>query len=146
MRATLNDTQLDPAFRETVLTLPAETVIAEQMAVIDPQAIHTARRFLRHSLAQALRADFVAVYKANQTKGDYSPDATSSGKRALKNLALSYIAELDDADAHVLAQTQYDAANNMTDRMASLSALANSQAPGKVAAVSYTHLTLPTKA
>lgn len=135
LRATLNDTQLDPAFRETVLTLPAETVIAEQMDVIDPQAIHTARRFLRHSLAQALRKDFLAAYKNNQTKGVYSPDATSSGKRALKNLALSYIAELDDADAHVLAQAQYDAANNMTDRMASLSALANSHAPGKAAAL-----------
>lgn len=135
LRATLNDTQLDPAFRETVLTLPAETVIAEQMDVIDPQAIHTARRFLRHSLAQALRKDFVAAYKTNQTKGAYSPDATSAGKRALKNLALSYIAELDDADAHVLAQAQYDNANNMTDRMASLSALANSQAPGKAAAL-----------
>lgn len=135
LRATLNDTQLDPAFRETVLTLPAETVIAEQMDVIDPQAIHTARRFLRHSLAQALRKDFLAAYKTNQTKGAYSPDATSSGKRALKNLALSYIAELDDADAHALAQAQYDAANNMTDRMASLSALANSHAPGKAAAL-----------
>ena len=135
LRATLNDAQLDPAFRETVLTLPAETVIAEQMDVIDPQAIHTARRFLRHSLAQALRADFLAAYKANQTGSAYSPDATSSGKRALKNLALSYIAELDDADAHALAQAQYDGANNMTDRMASLSALANSHAPGKVAAL-----------
>ena len=135
LRATLNDVQLDPAFRETVLTLPAETVIAEQMDVIDPQAIHTARRFLRHSLAQALRADFLAAYKANQTKGSYSPDATSSGKRALKNLALSYIAELDDADAHALAQAQYDAANNMTDRMASLSALVNSRALGKAAAL-----------
>lgn len=135
LRASLNDESLDPAFRETVLTLPAETVIAEQMEVIDPQAIHTARRFLRLSLAQDLRKDFSAIYKANQTDGAYSPDAASSGKRALKNLALSYLAELDDAEAHALAQAQYDAANNMTDRMASLAALANSQAPGKAAAL-----------
>lgn len=135
LRASLNDQGLDPAFRETVLTLPAETVIAEQMEIIDPQAIHTARRFLRLSLAQDLRKDFSAIYKANQTDGAYSPDAASSGKRALKNLALSYLAELDDADAHALAQAQYDAANNMTDRMASLAALANSQAPGKAAAL-----------
>ena len=135
LRASLNDQTLDPAFRETVLTLPAETVIAEQMEVIDPQAIHTARRFLRLSLAQDLRKDFSAIYKANQTEGAYSPDAASSGKRALKNLALSYLAELDDAEAHALAQAQYDAANNMTDRMASLAALANSQAPGKAEAL-----------
>ena len=76
-----------------------------------------------------------AIYKANQTEGAYSPDAASSGKRALKNLALSYLAELDDAEAHSLAQAQYDAANNMTDRMASLAALANSQAPGKAEAL-----------
>lgn len=135
LRASLNDQTLDPAFREAVLTLPAETVIAEQMEVIDPQAIHTARRFLRLSLAQDLRKDFSAIYKANQTEGAYSPDAASSGKRALKNLALSYLAELDDAEAHALAQAQYDAANNMTDRMASLAALANSQAPGKAEAL-----------
>lgn len=135
LRASLNDQALDPAFRETVLTLPAETVIAEQMEVIDPQAIHTARRFLRLSLAQDLRQDFGAIYKANQTEGAYSPDAASCGKRALKNLALSYLAELDDAEAHALAQAQYDAANNMTDRMASLAALANSQAPGKAEAL-----------
>ena len=135
LRASLNDLTLDPAFRDTVLTLPAETVIAEQMEVIDPQAIHTARRFLRLSLAQDLRKDFSRVYAANQTDGPYSPDAASSGKRALKNLALSYLAELDDADAHALAQAQYDAANNMTDRMAALAALANSQAPGRAAAL-----------
>ena len=135
LRASLNDLTLDPAFRDTVLTLPAETVIAEQMEVIDPQAIHTARRFLRLSLAQDLRKDFSLVYAANQTDGPYSPDAASSGKRALKNLALSYLAELDDADAHALAQAQYDAANNMTDRMAALAALANSQAPGRAAAL-----------
>ncbi|MFC7289987.1 aminopeptidase N [Herminiimonas glaciei] len=135
LRASLNDVALDPAFRETVLTLPAETVIAEQMEVIDPQAIHTARRFLRLSLAKDLRQDFSRVYAANQTDGPYSPDAASSGKRALKNLALSYLAELDDADAHTLAQAQYDSANNMTDRMAALAALANSQAPGRAAAL-----------
>jgi aminopeptidase N len=133
LRATLNESRLDPAFRETILTLPAETVIAEQMDVIDPQAIHAARRFLRQSLGQALRADFIQAHEANKTEGPYSPDAASSGKRALKNLALSYLAELDDADAHTLAQTQYDHANNMTDRLAALSALANSRAPGKTA-------------
>jgi aminopeptidase N len=135
LRATLNSDGLDPAFREIALTLPAETVIAEQMDVIDPQAIHTARRFLRHSLAQAMRADFEKAYELNRIDGIYSPDAASSGKRGLKNLALAYLGELDDADAHALMQAQYDQANNMTDRMAALTALANSRAPGKAAAL-----------
>ncbi|MBP0597690.1 aminopeptidase N [Herbaspirillum sp. LeCh32-8] len=131
LRATLNDAALDPAFRELVLTLPSETMIAEQMEVIDPHAIHVARQFLRRSLARELRDDLLAVYHANQTPGDYSPDAGSSGRRALKNVALSYLAELDDAEALKLAQQQDVAANNMTDRLAALSALVNSAAAGK---------------
>ena len=134
-RATLNDEALEPAFRELALTLPSETVVAEQMQIIDPHAIHAVRRFLRHSLASALRGDWMVAYQANRTPGTYSPDAVSAGKRALKNLALSYIVENDDAEAHHLAQTQYDNANNMTDRIAALTALANSSAPGRDAAL-----------
>jgi aminopeptidase N len=130
-RKTLNDTSLDPAFREVALTLPPESVIAEQMTVVDPQAIHAARRFLRKTLAQALKADWLAVYEANLTPGDYSPDAASTGKRALKNLALSYLSELDDEAVHVLVQKQYGGANNMTDRLAALSALVNTTAVAK---------------
>lgn len=134
-QATLNDGALDTAFREVALTLPSETMIAEQMEVVDPQAIHAARQFLRKTLAQTMRADFVASYKANQTPGAYSPDPAAAGKRALKNMALSYLAELDDADAHALMQQQCNDANNMTDRLAALSGLANSHAPGRNAAL-----------
>ncbi|MBB3214103.1 aminopeptidase N [Herbaspirillum sp. Sphag1AN] len=135
LRATLNDTTLDPAFREVVLTLPSETMIAEQMEVIDPQAIHVARQFLRRSLARALRADLLAAYQANRSEGAYRPDAVSCGKRALQNIVLSYLSELDDEQTHALAQQQNDAANNMTDRLAALAALTNSQAPGKASAL-----------
>ncbi len=134
-RATLNATALDPAFRELALILPSETVVAEQMDVIDPHAIHAVRQFLRRSLAGALRVDWEVAYQSNRTPGSYSPDPESAGKRALKNLALAYLAELDDVDTHQLAQNQYDHANNMTDRIAALTALVNSSAPGKVAAL-----------
>ncbi|HJV73096.1 MAG TPA: DUF3458 domain-containing protein, partial [Noviherbaspirillum sp.] len=130
-RSTLNDTKLDPAFRELALTLPSEIMIAEQMDVVDPHAIHAVRQFLRRSVASALRLDWQVAYQANRTPGDYRPDPESTGKRGLKNLALSYLLELDDADTHLIAQTQYDNANNMTDRIAALSALVNSSAPGR---------------
>ncbi|WP_343586574.1 aminopeptidase N [Herbaspirillum sp.] len=130
LRATLNDASLDPAFRELALTLPSETMIAEQMEVIDPHAIHIARQFLRRSLARELRGDLLDAYRANQTPGAYSPDAASGGRRALKNVALSYLAELDDDEALALAQRQDAEANNMTDRLAALAALLNSTAGG----------------
>src|SRR3546814_12542909 len=79
-RLTLNNRALDAAFRDVALTLPAETVIAEQVDVIDPQAIHAARRLLRHSLAQALREDFIAAYEVNRNEGAYSTEPIEDGK------------------------------------------------------------------
>lgn len=134
-RATLTNQTLDPAFREIALILPSETVIAEQMEVVDPHAIHAARRFLLKALAEALRSDWLDAYQINQLDGEYRPDAASAGKRGLKNLALSYLLELDDQDVHALAVTQFDTANNMTDRLAALQCLANSSAEQRHAAL-----------
>ncbi len=120
----LADETLSPAFRELALTLPSETYLADQMREANPAAIHRARQFVRRELARALHAEWLAAYEANQTPGAYEPTPAASGKRALKNLALSYLAELDDpADAVRLANAQYDHADNMTDRAAALGAL-----------------------
>ncbi len=127
LRRTLNDTTLDAAFREQALTLPSVTNIAEQMTVINPQAIHTARHFMLSELTRHLKTDLLAAYKGNLTPGKYSPDAISTGKRALKNLALSYLQYLPDADTFALADRQYANAKNMTDRIAALSAMINAQ-------------------
>jgi len=125
-RALLADETLDPAFRELALILPSETIIAEQMDVVDPQAIHTARQFMRRTIGASLRAELLAQYHANQTPGEYSPDALSAGKRALKNLCLSYLLVAPDAVTQTLAQHQCEHAANMTDRFAALVALIHS--------------------
>ena len=125
-RAVLTDATLDPAFRELALILPSETIIAEQMEVVDPQAIHNARQFMRRSIAAALKTELLAQYHANQTPGAYSPDALSAGKRALKNLALSYLLVAPRAGELKLAREQFESATNMTDRAAALVALIHS--------------------
>ena len=127
-RAVLTDDTLDPAFRELALILPSEGIIAEQMDVVDPQSIHTARQFMRRTIGRALKPELLAVYHANQTPGAYSPDATSAGKRALKNLALSYLLIAPAKEELALAQQQFDEATNMTDRAAALVALIHSGA------------------
>jgi aminopeptidase N len=130
LRKTLLDSTLDPAFREQALLLPSESMIADKMKVVDPQAIHAARQFLRRTIGARLRQEWLAQYRANLTPGAYSPDAASAGRRALKNLALSYLASVPtDADV-ALAQTQYDGAGNMSDRSAALGALIHANAHG----------------
>lgn len=131
----LNDDALSPAFRELALTLPSEAYLADQMNEADPAAVHRARQFVRRELAAALRADWLAAYERHATPGDYAPTPDAAGRRALKNLALAYLAELDDpADAVRLAHAQYDAANNMTDRAAALGALLSAAAGSTSAA------------
>ncbi|WP_189355638.1 aminopeptidase N [Undibacterium squillarum] len=125
LRNTLNDTTLDPAFRELVLTLPSELVIAEEFDEVDPQAIHTARQYARAAISDALRGDLLTAYENNLTPGAYSPDAEPAAKRALKNLALSYLADWPQQATFELALTQFDEAENMTDRLAALHALVN---------------------
>jgi len=126
LRAMLNDTTLDAAFREQCLTLPSISNVAEQMEVIDPHAIQKARHFMYSELTRQLSSDLIAVYKQNLTKGKYSPDAISSGKRGLKNLALAYLQYESDVSMFELAQHQCAHAKNMTDRIAALSAMVNS--------------------
>jgi aminopeptidase N len=131
----LTDETLSPAFRELALVLPSESYLAEQMAEADPAAVHAARQFVRKRVATALRGEWLALYARHTTPGPYEPTPQAAGHRGLKNLALSYLAELDDpTEAIRLAGAQYDAANNMTDRAAALSALLAASATTATAA------------
>jgi aminopeptidase N len=125
LRTTLNDQTLDPSFRAVVLTLPSELMLSEQCAVIYPQAIQTARQFMRKTLSEGLKADFITNYEANLTPGKYSADAKSAGKRGLKNLCLSYLLGWEDETTLQLAHAQIAAADNMTDHLAALMSLIN---------------------
>ena len=132
LRALLSDAALDPAFRELALILPSESVIADQMTIVDPQAIHAARQFMRRTMGELLAPELLAQYQANLTPGPYSPDALSAGKRALKNLALAYLSCAPSPAAVALAQQQFDTAGNMTDRSAALAALIHGPAAAAV--------------
>jgi aminopeptidase N len=127
--ALLIDDTLDPAFRDLVLTLPSESMLSEQVEVIDPQAIHQARRSLRRFLAHSLQAELQKVYAANEVVGPFSPEPQHTGRRALRNNALSYLAELRDTSAQAMLQSQLAGAGNMTDRLAALAAMTNNDHP-----------------
>ena len=121
----LADAAGDPAFAAEALSLPSEGYLAEQMEEVDPDAIHSVRVALRKHLATQLKDMLLAAYATFATPGPYSPDAGSAGRRALRNLCLSYLMELDDTGIRARCLHQFDHADNMTDAMAALAALAN---------------------
>ncbi|XHS80551.1 aminopeptidase N [Burkholderiaceae bacterium UC74_6] len=135
MRAVLNSSELDSAFKALALTLPGEAYIAEQLEVVDPQDIHAAVEAAQLQLADALRDDWIAAFEANQVAGGYTPDPVPAGKRALANLALSMLVLDAKAQNRTDAGTwlgrayqRFKDANNMTDRMGALAALVNGHA------------------
>jgi aminopeptidase N len=112
----------DHAFAAEALALPAESFLAEQMEVVDPDRLHASRNSLRIEIARALKDDLLRTYETLKGKGAYSPDAASTGRRALRNLSLGYLGELGMS---ALAYSQFKSADNMTDSMAALGVLAN---------------------
>jgi len=135
-RRVLADAEADPAFAAEAVALPAESVLAEQMEVVDPDALHAARNRVREALALALRAEWMATYDRCRTTGPYSPDAASAGRRALRAACLGYLAELHDPSIYALCLQQFSQADNMTDTMAALSTLANHDCPERLQALS----------
>ncbi|MGA8049521.1 MAG: aminopeptidase N C-terminal domain-containing protein [Burkholderiales bacterium] len=115
----------DPAFAAEALALPAEGFLAEQMAVVDPDALHAARNLLRRRIATALKEPLLAAYRANAVPGPYAPESAAIGRRALRNLCLGTLMELDTADIRALCYEQYAQSDNMTESFAALGFLAN---------------------
>jgi len=129
MRKVLRDPALDAAFKELVLTLPSESYIAEQLDVVDPQRIHTVRQELRLQIAYALQTDWQWAFEAHHNNGAYTPDAFSSGRRALAGMALTNLCLASQASGDSVwpgkALQRFKDAGNMTDRSNALSALVN---------------------
>jgi aminopeptidase N len=121
----LNANDMDPAFAALVLTLPSETDLARELGEnVDPDILFAARNALRQELGATLKSTLDDIYARFESGGAYSPDAASAGRRSLRNVALDLIAAGDKPQGAALAERQYGAATNMTDRLAALSTLA----------------------
>lgn len=117
----------DPALLALCLQLPSETTLAQEMDIIDPDALFTARELVKRQLAQRNREQFTALYFANRQTGAYAITPDALGRRSLKNISLGYLMALDPLPEEIekLCYEQYQQAGNMTDAMAALANLVN---------------------
>ena len=113
----------DPALIAEALTLPSESDIAQQMDMVDPEAIYQARTFVRQTLSKELQNDLQSVYEKNRQKGEYKIDPASMAKRRLQNCTIAYLACLDNYETRQLAMKQFTDSKNMTDMLGSLYSL-----------------------
>ena len=124
VRRTLTDARLDRAFVAEAVLLPSDSFIGDQLPVVDPEAIFAAREALRRDVARSMEKDWREAYDGGQAnRFEYSPAA--KGQRRIRNVSLGFIAATGAADAMDLAFSQFDAADNMTDRLGALMTLVN---------------------
>ncbi|MCI0511493.1 aminopeptidase N [Chromohalobacter marismortui] len=116
----------DKAVLAEMLTLPSEAYIAEQQPMVDVDAIHAARVFVKQSLATALRDEFLAIHEAHRSDAPYAPEPEQIARRRVKNVALEYLMSIEDDEGVSLAEAQVDAEDNMTDVRAALTMLVHS--------------------
>ena len=134
LETVVTDRALDAAFVAQMMTLPGEADLAREIGEdIDPGAIHEARLALRKAIAEKLQDKLETLYAELDSTRPYSPDAEQTGRRALRNAALGYLTLLPGGPDR--AYRQFEAAGNMTDRMAALGVLATSESDERVRAL-----------
>jgi aminopeptidase N len=122
------DPALDDLMRGELMILPGEAYLAEQVELADPGAIRTLREGLKAHLGAALEAELVQLH-ARASAVPYSLSAEAKGARKIKTQALALLAAGVPDLAAQLAATQFDAADNMTDRQGALMVLCGLDTP-----------------
>lgn len=125
--AILLEAKLDAALKAEILTLPSLNYLIEVKKPVNLEAIFAVRTFLKQKLAEFLKEDMVATYKAyaSSERYQYTPDKVAA--RSLKNLCLAYLVIADPSLGIELGFEQWKQANNMTDALAVMQALINWQ-------------------
>ena len=125
-RSLLADSSLDKELVAKMLQLPSEAYLIELADQPNVPAIHRARERVLAHLARSLRDELLACYHRNTLSGHYEVTPEAVARRSLRNTALAWLLHIDDEEGRTLATSQFNEADNMTDRMGALRALVNS--------------------
>ena len=129
LRSLIEDESLDQAMVAEMLSLPGAAYLSELSEVADIDAIHAAREFARAQIGEALFAPLWRRYQANREVSRHSPyvaEESHFARRALQNIALSYLMLGNDPEVLAACVDQFDNSDNMTERLTALAVLVNS--------------------
>jgi aminopeptidase N len=130
-RQVLSESWDDLSYFSLLLSLPSEIYLAEQMAVVDVDAIHQAREFVVRSLAEQLQPELENLYLNHHRDESGQFNAGAIGRRRIKNICLSYLSRLNLEKTQQWAEQQFSTAKNMTDQIAALGDIVNFPHPAK---------------
>ncbi|QDU68584.1 aminopeptidase N [Engelhardtia mirabilis] len=130
-RAVVTDPSLDGSMRSLAMALPSELELAQRMEIVDPDALHRARRAVRRALAEGTRTELAALWERAKPSGAYSNDRASIDRRREANVALAYLSCLESPEWTAAVAAHFDGADNMTDSQAALATLCQLDVPDR---------------
>ena len=139
---TLKDTSIsDDSIRAFTLIMPSETALSQAVPVIDPPAIHEARKFVKNAVARKFKGELLAAYNKLTAAmegggGEFKVDGVATGRRALRNAYLGYLCAINETgdeqkEAAALATKHFNSATGMTDKLAAFNLLVSMTGEGE---------------
>lgn len=121
----------DPALLAQAIALPQERYLAAQMKEVDVENIHKGRLFVKKEMALHCEKEMRELYHSLAGGGEYTLEPSAVGQRALRNTLLSYLMVVDETEGTKLCMEQYETSTNMTDSIATLVAVSESESKEK---------------
>ncbi|MEQ9314264.1 MAG: DUF3458 domain-containing protein, partial [Henriciella sp.] len=112
----------DPAFAALLTALPDIGELFQEREPVDPAGLNDARKRVRKALAEALAADAERIL-SKPTPVPFAPSAAQAGIRALRTAMIGLTGALGTQEAASNLKSLFDAAPNMTEKLACLRAL-----------------------
>lgn len=126
----------DLSYLSLLLALPDFDYVASFIKAVDPIRLQKAREGVKKTIAASLADVWTSLYARHHEPSSREFDAAAIGRRRLKNLCLDYLSTLETPESQALCLAQFDRSPTMTDRIAALSAIVNSDHPQKAETLS----------
>jgi aminopeptidase N len=131
---------LEAAYQAELLKLPSQSDIARTIGRnVDPGLIFRAHRQLGKLTGTVLGDLLEDLYREMRPESAFSPDATSAGRRALRNAALTLLSSRGTAADEARLSEHFFKARNMTDEQHALMLLATGSHPDRQKALDRFH-------
>mmetsp|Transcript_44396 Transcript_44396/g.71114 ORF Transcript_44396/g.71114 Transcript_44396/m.71114 type:complete len:892 (+) Transcript_44396:4398-7073(+) len=129
LKKTLHDTSLDKGVVAKCLYLPHYEKVAQFMDKVNPEEICRSGKSLKEKVVSTLYPFLLEVYKNTENSLPDETHGQAVARRALKNASLGLLTKVPEEEnlkhACEIAHSQYQSAQNMTDRMGALHAVNN---------------------
>lgn len=124
--AGLLENESDYALLSEMLSLPSENILHQSVPKIDVGELHCRRESIIQAMLVSLKPVLLSTYKKLNDNAAFELSPESVGKRALKNLCLSFLAQDGEFE---LAFEQFNKANCMSDKLCAFEALLTIENP-----------------